>query len=853
MMRYFAEIDAIVTRHGGTTEKFIGDAAMALFGVPRLREDDALRAVRAAVEIRNRLPALVDKLGVALQFRTGVNTGEVVVGGAGAERTLATGDPINVAARLEQAAGPGEILIGPATHRLVPPPGAAAPVAPLALKGKAEPVPAFRVVTIDPDAPAVARLGAPLVGRAAELDAIRAAFARAAGERTCVRLTVLGPAGVGKSRLAAEFLGDGDGRATVLRGRCLHYGEGITFWPLVEALTPLGDRATAVLDQLSGARPSTTGELSWQVRRLFDEVAAERPVVLLLDDMQWAEPALLDLPKSPPPLPPTTPILLLCLARPELADDRPDWSEQGATTPALRLEPLPATETDALIDALEHGVDAATRKELIRASAGNPLFVAEMLALRREVGHVVVPPTIQALIAARIEQLDAAHREVLECAAVEGEVFHRGGVRDLCAEPARAMLDELLAGLVRRELIRPDAAVVEGDQAYRFGHMLVRDAAYDGLPKRTRADLHQRFADWLVAHGAPLPEHDEIAGWHLEQTVRYRREIGRDAEPDVPSRAAGHLFAAGRRALARADHRAADNLLTRALDLLPAGDPRRPEIAVTLAEALIDGGGLHRLDALFGEAATDPAVAPRAAVSRILSQWRTDPEAAGRATERELPGIIAAFERAGDDRGLASAYLTRAQLEWNRLQAVRGVETCDLAIAHAGRAGDRRLLAGATSAKTSALLRGPADLATLRRHADAIARSDLGPIGPVCVRTTEVFIAQMEGRLDDARALESEVHELERECGFDAEAASALVAADIALAAGENDEAVRLLRPSYDELERLGERSYWSTVASLLADALERAGDAAEAERMARAAREASASDDLINFVITDT
>ena len=288
MRRYFDEIEAVVTRHGGTVEKFVGDAAMAVFGIPQVHEDDALRAVRAAAEIREQLPAVAAELGVELSFRTGVNTGEVVVG---AGQTLATGDAVNVAARLEQAADPGEILVGAATYGLVRSAVAVEPVEPLELKGKADPVVAYRLVTVDPAAAAVARhLDAPLIARERELDLLRRAYERAVEERSCDLFTLLGAAGVGKSRLAAEFLAGVKRDATVVTGRCLHYGDGITFWPLVEMLMQLGEVAAPTLERVTEGGTASPEDLFWEVRRQLEAVAVERPLVAVFEDLHWAEP-----------------------------------------------------------------------------------------------------------------------------------------------------------------------------------------------------------------------------------------------------------------------------------------------------------------------------------------------------------------------------------------------------------------------------------------------------------------------------------------------------------------------------------------------------------------------------------
>jgi class 3 adenylate cyclase len=401
LARYFERMKAIVEGHGGSVEKFIGDAVMAVFGVPVVHEDDALRALRAAVEMREAMPEL------GLQGRIGVMTGEVVTG---TEERLATGHAVNVAARLEQAAQPGEVLLGQPTLALVRDGAEVEPVEPLELKGKAEPVPAYRLLRVRdvPERPPETRF----VGRERELALLREAWERARAERRCELVTVLGDAGVGKSRLAAEFLASID--AAVARGRCLPYGEGITYWPVVE-----------VLNQLDLNPPE---EAAVAIRSLLGETEAATS----------AEGSLA--------------ILLVCLARPELTEHRSSWPV------ALRLEPLGNHDVDKLMPAR---MPADLRERIARAAGGNPLFVEEMLAMAGKTkGEVVVPPTLQALLAARLDQLEPPERIVLERGAIEGEIFHRGAVQAL--GPDEPQVTPRPAALVRKQLIGPHRPQIAG-------------------------------------------------------------------------------------------------------------------------------------------------------------------------------------------------------------------------------------------------------------------------------------------------------------------------------------------------------------------------------------------------------
>jgi class 3 adenylate cyclase/tetratricopeptide (TPR) repeat protein len=563
--RYFERMRSIVERHGGTVEKFIGDAVVAVFGVPAVHEDDALRACRAAIEMRDALP----ELGIG--GRLGVNTGEVMTG---EDDLLAAGDTMNVAARLEQAAPPGGVLIGDQTYKLVREAVEVEPVEPLDLKGKADPVVAHLLVSVS--AAPERRHALPFVGRDRELTRILDAWQRASSEERCELVTVVGDAGVGKSRLVAEALAQIDGR--VVRGRCLPYGEGITYWPVVEVVKQLASlpsdpvAAAAIGSLLGTSEHGTLGdEIAWAVRKLLEEQA---PIVVVLDDLQWGEETFLDLVESTALLSTGAPILLLCMARPEMLERRPGWAG------VFQLDPLGREQADALIgDDVEPGL----RERITEAAGGNPLFISEMLAMAAEDAEVEVPPTLKALLAMRLDQLDEAERKVLERGSVEGEIFHRGAVQALAPEETR--VTTRLAALVRHQLVRPDRGQILGDDGYRFRHLLIRDAAYDALPKAVRADLHVRFADWLDEHGGALVERDEIVGYHLGQAARYQVELAQP-DPALANRAARRLATAGRRACDRLDFRTASALLGRAAELVR---PHHLDLSLELEAAYVQG------------------------------------------------------------------------------------------------------------------------------------------------------------------------------------------------------------------------------------------------------------------------
>ena len=592
MERYFEFARRVITRHGGTVEKFIGDAVMAVFGVPVIHEDDALRAVRAAADLRAELPGLNVELrrdhDATLQLRTGVNTGEAVTA---IDDWLAVGDAVNVAARLEQAAAPGEILLGPETVDLVRDAVRLEALEPMALKGKSGPVAVHRLVEVLVKAGSPRRLlETPMVGRAHQLRMVEDAYANVVRERTCGLFTLLGVAGVGKSRLSAEFTAGLD--ATVVRGRCLSYGEGISYWPVAEvvrqllaspglgeALTGSADQARAIRALLGESAPAgTSAEIAWAVRKLLERGAALRPLVVVLDDIHWGEPTFLDLVEQVADLSRGAPVLLLCLARPELLDRRPAWGGGKLNATTVLLEPLNSDEAGELIERLLPAAavtDPALRTRALEAAAGNPLFLEEIAAVAASSGgNVLVPPTIQALLAARLDQLDPAERRVLERGSVEGNSFHRGAVEAL--GPEETSVPAKLVTLVRKDLVRPDEATFPGDDAFRFRHLLIRDAAYDGLPKSVRARLHETFANWLDERASDLAERDEIIGYHLEQACRYRRELGLGRTPRWPNAAGERLAAAGRSALARGDVRAAARAARARARADPAAAARRP-------------------------------------------------------------------------------------------------------------------------------------------------------------------------------------------------------------------------------------------------------------------------------------
>ena len=608
MRRYFDTVRTIVERHGGTIEKFIGDAAMAVFGVPQTHEDDALRAVRAARDLRETLIALNSELGrehgLELRVRIGINTGEVLTGDAAAGQPFATGAAVNVAMRLQQAALPGETLLGATTRALVGEGAEVEPIEPIETGAAHDPIQAFRLLALDEGSSLRRLSSAAFIGRQGELGALETAFRAVRDERRSRILIVLGEAGIGKTRLASEFVASLGEQASALIGRCVSYGEGATYLPLAEIVRQIaperpqatierlleGDEHAAVvaerIAELTGQTEGTaaTGELFWAVRQLFEGLARRGPLVVVLEDLHWAEPTLLDFVDYLAAWPVETPLLLVCLARPELRDERPGL---GAEAEVLRLEPLEDAAIDLLVGELGGAeVGAETRGRIASLAEGNPLFVEQLLAFLEEAGLEAlesVPPSVEALLASRIDRLEPDERALLERGAVAGREFARGAAVHLTPPDELTGLDRRLRALANRSLIRAVRADHEHDDSFRFHHVLVRDVAYAGITKERRADLHERHGAWLDTRHEP----DELVGYHAEQAHRYRREL-QPSDPELgrlASWAGERLAAAGIRAWKRADTPATVNLLGRAVALLPVESEERAELLCELGVA----------------------------------------------------------------------------------------------------------------------------------------------------------------------------------------------------------------------------------------------------------------------------
>jgi class 3 adenylate cyclase/tetratricopeptide (TPR) repeat protein len=834
LARYFNSMKGIVERHGGTVEKFIGDAVMAVFGVPVVHEDDALRALRAAVEMRDALPEL------GIEGRIGLMSGEVVTG---TEERLATGDAVNVAARLEQSAQPGEILIGKPTLDLVARAATVEAVEPLVLKGKAEPFPAYRVLGVREATER--RQEALFVGRKRELAILMEAWKRVEAERGCELLTVVGDAGVGKSRLVAELARGLE--AKVVTGRCLSYGAGITYWPVVEVLRqidllPSEEAAAVAIRSLLGETDATTSaeEIAWAFRKTLEQAASQRPLVVVFDDIQWGEETFLDLIEHVSLLSSGAAILLLCIARPELSASRPTWPV------TLRLEPLGDDDVAELIP--EH-ISGKLRDRIARAAGGIPLFIDEMLAITQEAeGEVVVPPNLQVLLAARLDQLETAERSVLERGAVEGEIFHRGAVQALA--PEESSVTPRLAALVRKQFVRPATTEVLGEDAFRFRHLLIRDAAYEALPKAVRAELHARFAAWLEQHGAGLVELDEILGYHLEQACRYRDELGLPDNGLLAPAARGRLTAAGRRASAWQDFGATVRLFERAAAL----EPVEIDVALEtdLAEALVETGkggeALRRMGSLAERAA---AAGDRVAelCARIKhGQFRVvlEPEGATQPLAALLEHALPIFQAADDDLALYIGYVALGRVAIHRGHWDAVLDAYERAAAHARQAG---LPYELVRWRANGRFWGTTPISELLAWLD---EQEARGVRDPNLRGYRAGALAMLGRFDQARAIiaEARANLAERGRGTALATIMGFRAVDVELLANDPAAAAELGEEGCRLFDELGDRGWQSTAAGKLAQAYYALDRLEEADTWAARAVKLGASDDALTQML---
>jgi tetratricopeptide (TPR) repeat protein len=743
-----------------------------------------------------------------------------VLVGAGGE--VSGGVVVQTEQALEAAPG-GAVVVGAAARPLV---AGAAELEPL--DGDV-----FRLVGLVPGAVGVARrLDAPLVGRGAELAEVEQALARATDGQCCVLVTVLGEAGIGKSRLALELWSRAE--ATVLYGACRSYGEGVTFAPIADALGGLPTDPSA-----------TTEETFRAVRREFERLAGERPLVVILDDVHWAEPTLLGLVEHVAEWSRGAPILLLCLARPELVETRPDWGAERPNATTLALEPLSTMDCSALIAQLHDGelLSDETRARIADFAGGNPFAVEQLLALQAEdprfAGELASPPSIRALIGARIDRLTPDERTVLERASVLGVELDSATLAELLPAAQRPLAGSLLESLARKSLLRSREPA-----AYVFAHGLVRDAAYESLPKRLRAELHAEIAE-LVDAGD-----DELVGHHLEQAYVYRRELGLldESDAELAERGAERLAAAGRRAHAAGDIPAAVSLLTRAVKLYG-----RPATGAELGEALRDAGELAQADATLveaieaGRALGDERAEAHASIVRWRMRLQLEPELSFDEAESSIRAVIERLEETGADALLAKAWHCLAWIPWLRGEGAVAQQALDQAIAYARRAGDTRTEAQILNFLVGVTLFGPTRVAVAIERCNAVLREAQGE-GRVAASALRALagLHAMEGRFEEAWACVERDGAILRDLGLKVVVSSSTeLAAIVGLLAGDPVAAESHLRRGRAILEEMGDRSALSGNAAMLAEAVLAQGRNEEALELTVQSEGAAAAEDL--------
>ncbi len=869
--RYRELVSPVLERSGATVEGLLSVGVLAVFGIPTAHEDEALRAVRAAIELRDALADVTAELerdsGARVFARVGIATGEVVTGATGTGRSPLSGEVAELALGIAQLAAPGGIVLDETTRRLVRD----------AVRVETFGESAWRLLELVPEAAGVARrVEAPLVGRKSELAQLRQAFDRAAEQRTLHLFTVLGPGGIGKSRLVQELVSTLAEEATVLSGRCLSYGDGVTFWPLrevvrqavgqdlhariVELLRGEAD-AGRVADRVGGAIGAvpvagSAEEIPWAFRKLFEALARERPLVLVFEDVHWAEPTLLDLVDHLADWTREAPILLLCLARPELLEERPTWGGGKHNATSILLESLTDDESELLIDNLAPRLDlpSETRALVKQRAGGNPLFLEQMLAYASEGGAATlrIPPTIQALLIARLDRLDPDERTVIERAAVVGQVFYASAVTELCPEELRPRAGVALLSLMHKDLITPERSDLPKEEASRFRHILIRDAAYAATTKETRADLHERFAAWLDERSSYL----EVVGYHLEQAHRNRAELGPldERAGALAAQAAWRLAAAGRDASDRGDSPAAVNLLGRAAALLPEPEPTRFELLLELAEALMEIGELTKADEALTEVIDGARVLGEQRLelhARILNQYLkllTDPEGRAEQARREAELAIPLLEELGADRALARVWRLLGFIHLIGCHSAEEERALERALAHAERAGDTRERGEILSMLVFAIAVGPTPVADAIRRLDVVLEN--GPGEPKVEAATLELLAWLHatcGRFAEARELSARGQAICDDFGM--RLTSAFLSSPRAkrhLLADDPRAAEQELRADYESLAPTGEKAYLSGLAGLLASALYDQERYEEAGEFSRRAQELAAREDIV-------
>jgi len=876
-------LTAILERYGGKLAASANERLTGVFGAASVHEDDALRAVRATLEARSMFTTetavLLRRYGVSLACRFGVATGEALVGGS--VPLESAGSAGAQAMALAEAAEPGQILIGGQTQEL------AAAAIETESAGPDRFILRSAQAAVRPLAP---RLDAPLVNRNEELRQLEAACAVASQERVTTLVTVIGEAGQGKTRLVYEIERRLGQRVNVLTGRCLPYGEGITFWPLREVIRQATgghdspERIKALLDgqpdapeiaaRLSLALgPGNQGrldaaEIFWAARRLLEALARARPLVVVFEDLHWAEATFLDLVESLVVQPGRSPVALVCVARPELLELRPAWAAGTERAISIELTPLAEDFAAELLDSLaeDQRIPPSTRARLLETAAGNPLYLEQLaVSLSEQEGsqiRPVLPPTIQALLGARLQRLGPGASSVLACAAIIGKDFGAQPVRELLPPEARDPLGRNLQTLVAKGFVQYEPSDRRPGEEYSFRHILIHEAAYRAIPKSLRAELHHRFADWLEhVLWKSAAKRPEILGYHLEQSVRYLSEL-RPAEAQsspLPRRAAVHLEAGGRAAYDRGDALAAVNLFTRAAALLPGDDAVLGRLYTSLGAALTEAGRLGEARATLEDAQRiaaahgDRGQCAHAQAQALLLGLKLEPNQAAREIARVVPELRSEFARSHDELGLCQTLQLEAAMHWNHARSAAAEEAWQHAAEYARRVNDRSQLTEILGWLASAALWGPTPApAGIRRCEGYLDETGDHPSGQaeILLHMAGLYAMQDEAAIADATL--SRAKALLDTLGPTMTAAVTEPAAFIAMLAGDPVAAEMHLRLEYESLSRMGDKGFLATTAALLAKAIAAQGQGryAEAVQLIEISQEAAAGEDLSAQII---
>jgi predicted ATPase/class 3 adenylate cyclase len=891
---FYARLRMELERFGGTVEKFIGDAVMALFGAPVTHEDDAERAVRAALAIRDWVCE-----EERIQVRLAVNTGEalIMLGVRPSEgEGMAAGDVVNTAARLQAAAPVNGILVGERTLRETRAVIEYREAEPVAAKGKREPVPVWEAVAararFGVDVPHQVRTA--LVSRDHELGVLRDALARVRAQRAPQLVTLVGVPGIGKSRLVYELSQIVDAEPDLIswrQGRSLPYGEGVSFWALgemvkaqagiLESDTP--DQAEAKLAQMTADVMGGAADTDWVHRHLgslaglrsggaaaggdqsemfaawrlfFEALAERRPLVLVFEDLHWADDGLLDFVDYLTGWAGQVPLLVVGTGRPELLARRPSWGGGKPNATTLSLAPLSDDDTARLIGSLlgRPVLEAGQQAGLLAHAGGNPLYAEQYVQMLAEHGgghQLPLPESIQGIIAARLDLLAPPEKRLLQDAAVIGKVFWPGAVAALGGTAGRGELEGCLHGLERKQFIRRErASSVAGETQYAFVHVLLRDVAYGQIPRAARARRHAHAAAWIESLGR-AEDHAEMLAHHYLNSLELARATNQDIASLAP-KARGALQAAGDRVVALNVFTSAAGYYRAALALWPQ-DARseRAGLLRLLGTMLFEAGDLEQAEAVLAEGAEAAASAglpaAQARIRILLTEIRSSQDLSLAEALAESEAAIAVLDAEGDLGGLAEAWLLAGMLRFWLGESPTDQQALERAITYAQQGGNHRAQMRAITwlVATFEPLPVPADAAIAR--AEQLLQETAGdPWAEAAIRYPLSYLYAYVGRFADARTALARCQSMYASSGaILLSAQGAGIAGRIELAAGDPAAAERVLREGYEAFQAMGERGFLSTITGMLAEAVYLQGRLDEAQRLTEEAEALAVSDDI--------